>query len=85
VDFSTPLFRVQLHEELAVVRGVLRLPIFSEARWEDDARAVVASFTRAWPLAESFIRRAAGSEELAAIIASAKLKIKVHRAARLAK
>jgi hypothetical protein len=46
VDFDTPLFRVQLHENLAVVRGVLKLPIFSGVRWEDDARTIVASFTR---------------------------------------
>jgi hypothetical protein len=84
VDFGTPLFRVQLHEELAVVRGVLRLPIFSEVRWKDDARAIIGSFTREWPVVESFVRRATGNEDLAAIIVSAKLQMKLHRASRLA-
>ena len=84
VDFDTPLFRVQLHENLAVVRGVLKLPIFSEVRWEDDARAIVASFTRQWPMVESFIGQATGSEDLTAIIVSAKLQMKVHRLSRVA-
>jgi len=82
VDFDSPTFRVQLHEDLAVVRGCLRLPIFSETRWKDDARAIVGSFTREWPMVEAFIRRATGSEDLAAIIVSAKHQMKLHRASR---
>jgi hypothetical protein len=82
VDFDRAHFAVQLHEELSVVRGVLRLPIYSEVRWKDDARAVVSSFTREWSLVESFVLRATSDENLATIVDSAQLALSQHQALR---
>jgi hypothetical protein len=82
VDFNHSLFAVQLHEELSIVRGVLRLPIHTEARWKDDARAVVSSFTQEWSLVELLVLRATSDENLATIIDSAQVAVNRHQVSR---
>lgn len=71
--FDSRFFTIELHEEAAVVRCVLRLPIFNEPRWDDDSVAAVNDMIRRWSVIEPLIIRAARGEDPDRVITDAQL------------
>ena len=57
VDRRSPLFRFEINESVGVVRAVFQLPIYCEARLEDDVPAAIQALVEEWTTLLPFMDR----------------------------
>ena len=62
------LFRFELNEESGILRAVFQLPIFAEARLEDDIPAAIRALVEEWSLLVPFIDRIVAGERADALL-----------------